>query len=276
MADEIKNAVKNAGRNAGKNDEIEARENAREEEKVCPICQGTGWVVEKTPKGPVARRCKCFTEKQALLLLRQARIPKRYENCTLDNYEVHHPSQGDALKIARKFVKNYPAQEVGLLFIGPCGVGKTHLAVAVIRELIIKKGAYCLFYDFRELIRDIQNSYTPDSEVSETDILAPVFNCEVLVLDELGAKRPTAWVEETIFYIINYRYNQKRVTIFTTNYLDVEEEPDRRESFYKKGEETLVDRVGVRLRSRLYEMCKVVNIAGEDYRKVAKQASYRF
>lgn len=245
-------------------------------ESTCHLCQGTGWVLEKTAKGPVARRCRCFTEKQALLLLRQARIPKRYENCTLDNYEVHHPSQGDALKIARKFVKNYPAQEVGLLFIGPCGVGKTHLAVAVIRELILKKGAQCLFYDFRELIRDIQNSYTPDSEITETDILEPVFNAEVLVLDELGAKRPTAWVEETIFYIINYRYNQKRVTIFTTNYLDEEREPDQREAFYRKGEETLVERIGVRLRSRLYEMCKVVNIAGEDYRKVAKQASYRF
>jgi len=246
------------------------------EEKICPVCQGTGWVIEQSQKGQVARRCQCFKEKQTQLLLQQARIPKRYENCTLDNYEVHHPSQGDALKISKKFVKNFPAQDIGLLYIGPCGVGKTHLAVAVIRELILKKGAYCLFYDFRELIRDIQNSYTPDSEVSETDILSPVFNCEVLVLDELGAKRPTAWVEETIFYIINSRYNQKRVTLFTSNYLDLEEEPDRREAYYKKGDETLVDRIGVRLRSRLYEMCKVVNIAGEDYRKVAKQASYRF
>jgi DNA replication protein DnaC len=246
------------------------------EEKVCPICQGTGWVIKPGAKGPVAQRCQCFTGKQAQLLLQQARIPKRYENCTLDNYEVHHASQGDALKISKKFVKNFPAQDIGLLYIGPCGVGKTHLAVAVIRELILKKGAYCLFYDFRELIRDIQNSYTPESEVNETDILAPVFNCDLLVLDELGAKRPTAWVEETIFYIINSRYNQKRVTLFTSNYLDLEEEPDRREAYYKKGDETLVDRIGVRLRSRLYEMCKVVNIAGEDYRKVAKQASYRF
>jgi len=246
------------------------------EEKICPICQGMGWVVEQKPKGPVARRCKCFSQKQTQLMLQQARIPRRYENCTLDNYEVHDPSQGDALKISKKFVKNFPAQDIGLLYIGPCGVGKTHLAVAVIRDLILKKGVYCLFYDFRELIRDIQNSYTPDSEVSETDILAPVFNCQVLVLDELGAKRPTAWVEETIFYIINSRYNQKRVTLFTSNYLDTEEEPDRREAYYKKGDESLVDRIGVRLRSRLYEMCKVVNLAGKDYRKAFRQAGYRF
>ncbi|MDY0232277.1 MAG: hypothetical protein RBR88_07320, partial [Candidatus Saccharicenans sp.] len=69
----------------------------------CQVCQDTGWVVEQTEKGPVARRCKCFDEKQFQLLLRQARIPKRYEDCTLENYEIHHPSQGDALKISKKF-----------------------------------------------------------------------------------------------------------------------------------------------------------------------------
>jgi len=96
-------------------------------------------------------------------------------------------------------------------------------------------------------------------------------------LDELGAKRTTAWVEETIFYIINNRYNNKKLTIFTSNYLDKEEEEeDRRESFFKKGDDSLVDRIGVRLRSRLYEMCKIVEIWGEDYRKIVKQASYRF
>ena len=96
------------------------------------------------------------------------------------------------------------------------------------------------------------------------------------MLDELGAKRTSAWIEETVFYIINQRYNHKKLTIFTSNYLDTEEEEDTRDSYFKKGEDTLVDRIGVRLRSRLYEMCKIVNIWGDDYRKIAKQASYRF
>jgi DNA replication protein DnaC len=83
-------------------------------------------------------------------------------------------------------------------------------------------------------------------------------------------------VEETVFYIINQRYNQKKLTLFTSNYLDTEEEEDTRDSFYKKSGDTLVDRIGVRLRSRLYEMCKIVEMWGDDYRKMAKQASYRF
>jgi len=98
----------------------------------------------------------------------------------------------------------------------------------------------------------------------------------VLVLDELGAKRPTAWVEETVFYIINQRYNQKRPTIFTSNYFDIDEEEDRREKMYKEKDDSLVSRIGYRLRSRLYEMSKVVNIQGDDYRKLVKQAGYRF
>ncbi len=109
------------------------------------------------------------------------------------------------------------------------------------------------------------------------DILSPIFHKDVLVLDELGAKRTTAWVEETVFYIINNRYNNKKLTIFTSNYPDTEEEEeDNREAYFKKGKETLVDRIGVRLRSRLYEMCKIVQMDGDDYRKKIKQASYRF
>jgi DNA replication protein DnaC len=252
-------------------------------EQDCPLCGGTGWVLEETQGAAAfAKRCKCVLDKQGQILLEKANIPRRYQNCSLDNFEVHNDSHRDALKISKQFVKNYPAQEIGLLLIGPCGVGKTHLAVAIIRELLEKKGIPCSFYDFRELIRDIQNTYTPDSVVSESDVLAPVFENEVLVLDELGAKRSSAWVEETIFYIINHRYNHKKLTIFTSNYLDSGDEEDSRQSyfkksdFFKKGDDTLLDRIGIRLRSRIYEMCKVVEIWGEDYRKVAKQAGYRF
>jgi DNA replication protein DnaC len=244
--------------------------------KTCDQCEGSGWVLVDSEGKQIARRCRCWHEQQDRALVGQARIPKRYQNCTLANFEVHNDSHRDALKISKQFVKNFPAQEVGLMFIGSCGVGKTHLSVAIIRELIEKKKSPCVFYDFRELIRDIQSTYTPDANVSESEVLAPVFEAAVLVLDELGAKRTTAWVEEMVFYIINQRYNQKKLTILTSNYLDTEEEADGRQPLYKKGGDTLVDRIGVRLRSRLYEMCKVVEMWGDDYRKVAKQAGYRF
>jgi len=245
-------------------------------EKVCQLCLGTEWILENSKTGAIAKRCQCFYERRNEMLLEQANIPRRYKHCTLKNFEIHHESHKNALKISSQFVKNYPVQDVGLLFIGPCGVGKTHLAVAICRELIEKKHTPCFFYDFRELIKEIQSTYTPDSLLTESEVLNPVFQTKLLVLDELGAKRTSAWIEETIFYIINQRYNHKKLTIFTSNYLDTEEEEDKRDSFYKKSEDSLVDRIGVRLRSRLYEMCKIVEILGDDYRKYAKKASYRF
>jgi DNA replication protein DnaC len=254
---------------------------AKPEKAGCALCENTGWVVREHEGRRVAARCSCYETRKNVALLERAKIPKRYQNCTLANYEVHNDSHRDALKIARQFVKNYPVQDVGLLFIGPCGVGKTHLVTAMLRELVTAKNVPCLFIDFRDLIRDIQNSYTPDSGASESDILAPVFESRVLALDELGAKRPSPWVEETVFYIINHRYNQRKLTIFTSNFLDTSDEVDARQPMFKKSEfapkdESLVDRIGVRLRSRIYEMCKVVSIEGQDYRRMAKQASYRF
>ena len=224
---------------------------------ICAYCYGSG--MEVVP-GKGAKRCRCKTEYNRTKLLEAARIPRRYEQCSLQNY---YPVKGNGTQLrsfqyAWRLAREYPAIDRGLLFMGTVGVGKTHLSVAILRELIEKKGITCLFYEFGTLLKEIQNSYNPISQTSELKVLAPVFEAEVLVLDELGASKPTDWVRDTMMQIINTRYNDKKLTIFTTNYLD-----GRR----NERDETLEDRIGVRLRSRLYEMCKTVIIEGEDYRK---------
>lgn len=230
----------------------------------CEFCSDTGW--EVIP-GEGARPCRCKAKDQRASLLSRAQIPRRYEDCTLENYEPQgNPLQSDeviqsqryALRDAANLVREYiPTLEVsGLLLMGPCGVGKTHLAVGIIKAML-GKGIPCLFYDFSDLLKEIQNSYSAVSKSSELGVLAPVYGAEVLVLDELGAMKPTDWVRDTMAQIINNRYNDRKLTIFTTNYLDEPGTPN---------EETLTDRVGVRLRSRLYEMCKTVIVKGSDYR----------
>ena len=141
--------------------------------------------------------------------------------------------------------------------MGTVGVGKTHLAVSILKGLT-ERGFSCLFCEFGALLKQIQDSYNANTKTSELAVLAPVLNADVLVLDELGASKPTDWVRDTMAHIINSRYNDKKLTIFTTNYLD-----ERR----SERDETLEDRIGVRLRSRLFEMCKTVTIAGDDYRR---------
>jgi DNA replication protein DnaC len=224
---------------------------------ICSSCFGTGMEVIA---GKGARRCLCRVQDAQKKLLEAARIPRRYGECTLSNYQSapNNGSQLRAFNYAYRVAREYPAVVRGLLFTGPCGVGKTHLSVAVVRELIEKKGVPCLFYEFGSLLKEIQNSYNPVSQTSEFKVLAPVFEVEVLVLDELGATKPTDWVRNTMMQIINARYNDRRLTIFTTNYADEPSQPS---------EETLEDRVGARLRSRLYEMCRTVRIDGEDYRR---------
>jgi DNA replication protein DnaC len=143
-----------------------------------------------------------------------------------------------------------------LLLSGPVGVGKTHLAVSIIKGLT-ERGFSCLFYEFGSLLKEIQDSYNARTQTSELSVLAPILRSKILVLDELGASKPTDWVRDTMAHIINTRYNEKKHTIFTTNYSD-----ERRGN-----EETLEDRIGVRLRSRLFEMCKTVEITGEDHRR---------
>jgi DNA replication protein DnaC len=123
---------------------------------------------------------------------------------------------------------------------------------------LVERGIPCLFYEFGELLKEIQNSYNSVSRTCELKVLAPVYETEVLVLDELGAVKPTDWVRETMMQIIGTRYNERRLTIFTTNYADARRRP---------AEETLEERIGVRLRSRLYEMCTTVVMEGEDYRR---------
>lgn len=225
----------------------------------CPYCFGSG--MEVIP-GEGARRCRCQISDQRERLFQIARIPPRYQHCTLQGYEAANDelSKWAAKMEAQVIIDDFLTLDGrGLLFTGPVGVGKTHLGVAILRELITRYQARGLFYQFGALLRQIQDSYNPVSQTSELTVLQPVFEADVLVLDELGASKPTDWVRDTMMQIINNRYNDKRLTIFTTNYSDTRKND-------KEGE-TLEDRIGVPLRSRLYEMCKTIVIEGEDYRK---------
>jgi len=247
---------------------------------VCPECGGTGWARVEKNGAPGVARCECRKQSRGSRLLQAARIPARYKHCDLESFDLSprltNSTHANAKTAAEKFVREYPfSMPFGLLFMGPPGVGKTHLAVGIIKDLMKLKGIPCLFRTFPELLKEIQNSYSPISQSSEMSLLSPVLDTEVLVLDELGAQTPSAWVKDTVSYIINYRYAESKVTIFTTNLLD-RDEPEGGSKGSSLKPDTLEKRIGEQMRSRLFEMCKTLVITGNDFRQQVKQAEHHF
>jgi DNA replication protein DnaC len=285
----------------------------------CPRCGGTGWkTVERPAKGdrstPISRAnaaenggnakqvwavpCDCTGTDRRVRTVTRARIPKRYEHCDFDNFDTdlygskRNPSESNRQDAAwdrsleqsklviEAFARDYPVgMDTGLLIMGPCGAGKTHLAVAALRQIVLR-GHSGLFYDYRELLKEIQGSYNPVNQSTELDVLEPVLTTDVLLLDDLGSSKPSPWAMETVGHILNARYNEKRITLLTTNYLDTPENaPSPTISRLPSGQavaasrdDTLTERLGQRVRSRLYEMCRTVELFAPDYRREVRQA----
>lgn len=233
---------------------------------ICPECEGVGFVRVGLPNGRfTSAPCRCQAERRVIAALRRTGIPTRYEHCTLDNFDAAYPGADRSLAAAqvqvRGFVANYPLETQGILLVGTIGAGKTHLAAGALKELVTSRGAQGLFCDYREFLRQIQNTYNPQVPATELELLKPVMDAEVLVLDDLGATRPSEWVWDTVALVLNSRYNNDRTTIITTNY------PALPAGAGDQRGETLGDRIGDRMRSRLIEMCRVVQMTGQDHRE---------
>jgi len=247
----------------------------------CELCAGTGFEILSRDGREYAQACACrapMRQADPGSFLRACRIPARYEECGFANFEPFTPPLSAALEKCLRFCNGYPylgptTEGLGLLFTGSTGVGKTHLAVSVLRELVTRKGGRGQFWDFHSLIREIRNCYNPETRTTELQVLEPVVETDVLLLDDLGAWRMTDWMLDTLFYVLNNRYLAKRATIVTTNLQDEPSETARKDDGLRR-KEYLVERIGQPLRSRLMEMCLVVDINAEDYRQV-RQTSNR-
>jgi DNA replication protein DnaC len=247
--------------------------------KNCPACEGTGWRMVETAGVLRATRCDCNLEARPTDLVRRAQIPPRYELASFENFFIR-PADAvqlqHALSSARKYVEDWP-QDFGLAFIGDPGAGKTHLAVATIRALMLDKAEDCLFVDFRDLLQKVRDTYNQETAVttsSELGILDPIVNTKVVLIDELVATKPSDWVREKVAYIFNTRYNNKRVTLLTSTLrwgAGVKEPNGERITLQGS-----LDEFGEMFSSRLYEMCKPIEIHAGDFRKAINQAGYRF
>lgn len=240
----------------------------------CPECDGRGWVVVADGGAGTARVCVCRDAERVPRLFERAAIPERYAGKNFRNFNTRHGDSAEqsqrqnAKKVCEAYVEYFlsdEAEERGLVLVGEAGVGKTHLAVSILSELIQRYRVDGVFVDFTELIHRIQSTFDPSSRESKHHVLDPVTEAEVLVLDELGAQKPTAWVREILYLVINARYTRRLPTIFTTNFsLGAGAESGR-------GAVALEERIGGPLVSRLHEMAYILSLSTQDFRRDARR-----
>ena len=225
----------------------------------CDLCDDTRWKPIDVNGQRRVVRCDCWRDSVGQQRLAAANIPARYQHCTIANFTAYNEKLEQAARAASRIAEDFPAVTKGLFLEGQPGVGKTHLAVAVLKQIVQTTGARGLFYDTRDLLRVIRSTYDASIRTTELEILRPVMTCDLLVLDDLGAEKTSEWVEETMNLIVNTRYNERRLTVFTSNYPDI---PDETEP------NSLLFRIGHRMRSRLHEMCEFKELDGGDYREL--------
>lgn len=242
---------------------------------VCATCGGTGFELRTSESGVVTSvRCPCAARDRNAALLRLARIPRRYEHCTLDNYGPRDASQTRAKAQVSEWIERWPVDvEHGLLLWGSPGTGKTHLLVGAVRTLVEEKGCKALFYDQRELLKHLQGTFDAGASRSESDILEPILEAELLVLDDLGAGRTTPWAKDVLHDIIGHRYNARLPILATTN-RPIGEPGSAAPSEPMREALTLYDRLGEALMSRFFEMCTILEVRGGDFRREILKADF--
>lgn len=230
----------------------------------CPLCHDTRWKsVEKNGVESVVR-CDCWRDELSARLMHEARIPPRFARAELETFEPDTDSQREALRRARAFVDQFPVVEKGLLFHGPYGVGKTHLAVAILKAIVRKCSARSFFFETSDLLRQVRNTYNNSVDETEMGVLGPALSAELLVLDDLGTEKTSEWVQETLGLVVNTRYNARRPTVFTSNLRDPLDSTDPNSFTFQ---------IGARTRSRLREMCDWVEIQAADLRDVDRHTA---
>ena len=252
--------------------------------EVCPACHGTEYTFVRDERGyRYARRCQvCGPLTKRIEAFNQARLPARYHQANFGNFQIYmrkSPSQplgeeiGNLRRVRTKvwqWSQAFAPGDRGFLLYGTPGSGKTHLLASVIRYLTLEKGIHARFIEFTHLLSEIRQQF--DLGRGDNAVISPLMEAEVLAIDELGKGVNTEWQLGVLDELISKRYNKNKTTLFTTNFM-LDQETFRpidlgAPEFTRRAErETLKERIGDRIFSRLFEMTEFVHVDAPDYRK---------
>jgi DNA replication protein DnaC len=241
--------------------------------KPCPACGGAGW---KPVIGPDGRRrglepCQCVGFAQRLARFNAMGIPGRMADRTFDNYVISDMEhQRDAYAAARTFALRYDPFEVsrGLVLWGSVGRGKTHLLVAILRQIAAQRALTARFIEFSHLLSTLKGRF--DRGEGAAAVLDELVAVDLLAIDEIGKGMLTEFELSTIDELVSRRYNAARTIVATTNYRPGDPTGNARPNLADPRAAnlpTLSDRVGERVFSRLSEMCDFAFLGGRDHRR---------
>lgn len=238
--------------------------------RTCPLCGGHGFMATGAERRAPRRVCVCRTAQAIRARFDDAGIPARHADSTRSSFQpttqVHFAVQAAVSKVIDSFSRD--GDQRGLVLWGGVGRGKTHLLVAMVRELVLRHGRTVRFVEFSHLLADLKASF--DSGRGAAELLDPLVAVDVLAIDELGKGRNTEFEGMVVDELVSRRYNAMRPILATTNFapLPATGRPVANAADAQLGAAlpSLIDRVGERVFSRLSETCDFVEINGEDYR----------
>lgn len=232
----------------------------------CKTCHERidGTVIKFLNKSVVYRKgCRCFREREAAAEKRKRELEKRRlkENCFISRneweytFENYKGEQNKGISIAKNYVEHFEkmkSDNIGLLFYGNVGSGKTYIACSIANAVIDKYMISVKVRNFSQIINELQKS---SFDIDKNRYIENITNTPLLILDDLGIERDTSYAKEQVYNIINSRYIKKKPTIITTN-LPLNEILNTSMGLEYK-----------RIYSRVTEMTIPVMITGEDYRR---------
>lgn len=233
----------------------------------CPVCNDELRIISRGTDGKTfVSTCECVNVRRRIRLYNQAHLPAAYHDKRIESFDAKSRNQHAALHEIKKFRDKGAPGDSGLLLVGAPGVGKTHLVTALLRFLVLERGVECRYVDSFQLLEELKATF--DAGSGSSVLMEEVSSVDVLGLDELGKTKPTGWQHQVLDQIISRRYDQGLTTFVISNY--ALERPRRQGRGANPDplnlRETLEERVGSRIFSRLMEMCRPVIIDGDDRR----------